>query len=577
MDKVELTNFYDALKSDLASSAVPKTPMMNVGSSRDPQHYGAELFRRKAIDCRNELEDQCAKHIIVDIYCKILPLDQSYIDGNHGRMVQDVTSMLDNKGMTATQYLKSCSEKTKAPLVEFVQRSISNIGRAFMEAEEEKLQDAQAAAEPLPAPETPNAETNDDVQDALVDVKEDPEYNSFVDALKKKTVDKIVQDVTDIINNKKEENDMTFDPKPEATIADNEAATESTLSVGLNYLQQKLMKESVDITDEMHENMIGLAIRESTLNEINRVFNQPESDFKSFYSKIRFNKGVLINESAVSYFFEQAFTEMSHGNLKQDHRLAVDAKTGHNLHIVYSLDGIKLTQNNTVGGKFSRRIENGGSIGDDEVALMKKLGNTDHESYNQKVLAIIDMETGEKLKEVTCRGPFGINDRTGINKSKDGRLYKLKVGEIDKDPSYKSTVWRSGDNINNSAGAIEQREGIRMRGVAARDGEDGNLPKKHIIGRNKVIIDDFNKTIQECIKEMNDLKKEKIEINKLPKSPERTKRVKDYRKKLKIIEERIRYNEGKRDERIGTNEFYRQYKGTMKELMDMMDEDDWDD
>lgn len=307
MEKNELTQFYDTLKSNLDSSTVPNTPsMIKVGSFKDFDHPGAEMFRRKAIRCRDELEDKCAKHIIIDLYCRILPLDQNYIDSNHGRMCQDVTSMLDNKGMTASQYLTSCSEKTKAPLLEFVQRSIKNIGKAYMEEANEELKTAQETDGEVVAPTTPDPETDEDIQNQLVDIKDDIEYDSFVDTLKKKTIDKIVADVSKIINDKKEEQDMTFDPNPEATISDAEAATESTLSVGINYLQSKLMKENVEVTDVMNEQMMGLAIREATLNQLDCVFKQPYSDFKSFASAIRFNKGVLINESAVNYFIENS-------------------------------------------------------------------------------------------------------------------------------------------------------------------------------------------------------------------------------------------------------------------------------
>lgn len=307
MDNTELTQFYDNLKSNLAASASPKTStMIRVGGPHDYNHPGADLYRRKAMACKHELEDKCAKHIIVDIYCKILPLDKDYVDGHHGRMCQDITSMLDNKGMSATQYLTSCSEKTKAPMLEFVQRSISNIGKAYMEEATEKLKDAQENNEDVPEPITPDAETDPDVQNQLVDIKDDIDYTCFVDQLKKKTIDKIVADVSKIITDTKEDQNMTFDPQPNAgtTISDVEAATESTVSVSMNYLQSKLMKENVDVDSDMRDQIISLAIRESALNQLDRVFKQPDSDFKSFYSNIRFNKGVLINESAVNYFVE---------------------------------------------------------------------------------------------------------------------------------------------------------------------------------------------------------------------------------------------------------------------------------
>ena len=94
---------------------------------------------------------------------------------------------------------------------------------------------------------------------------------------------------------------MTFDPKEGEG-----AVTESTVSVAMDYINQKLWKENVELTPSAQEEMIGLAIRESTLNQIDLVFNQPFSELKQFSSKIRYGKGVLINESAVTYFKEAA-------------------------------------------------------------------------------------------------------------------------------------------------------------------------------------------------------------------------------------------------------------------------------
>ena len=67
-------------------------------------------------------------------------------------------------------------------------------------------------------------------------MKNDTEYETFIDKLKEKTINKIVTDVSKIITNKKEEKDMVFDPKPEAV-------SESYMSVSMDYIQNKLMKE----------------------------------------------------------------------------------------------------------------------------------------------------------------------------------------------------------------------------------------------------------------------------------------------------------------------------------------------
>lgn len=285
MNGDELTQFYDDLKSKLDDES-PKPIGMNV-SNPDNE----EIWKRKALHERDKLKDHCCKHVLLDIYCKILPLDHDYIHGHHHHMKHDIDAMLNDKGMSATQYLTSCRESTNAPLLDFILKSCDMVGRQFMEDAEETLKDAKENDMNVPPPE---ASTEDeDIEDQLVDVKNDTEYETFIDKLKQKTINKIVTDVSKIITDKKEENNMKFNPKPEPV-------AESAMSASMDYMQMRFIKENVNIDSETQEQMIGLAIRESTLNQLDLVFNQPHSDVKSLSSKIRFGKGVLINESAIS-------------------------------------------------------------------------------------------------------------------------------------------------------------------------------------------------------------------------------------------------------------------------------------
>lgn len=298
MDNNNLSQIYDDLKSDL--SRPEKTPnLINVGSMQNSP--GAELWRRKAVDERNKLTDACCKHILLDIYCKVLPLDAGYVDGHTGQMKSDIDSMLNQKGKTATQYLTSGYGETKAPLLEFILRSTDNIGKKFMKEADETLKDAHENGIDIPPPKSdPESEQT---EEQLVDIKKDTEYENFIDTLKDKTIKKIVNDVSKIITDKKDEKDMTFDTTP---IADTQVATESTISVAVNYINQKMWKENVSLTPELKDEMMGLAIRESTLNIIDLTFKQPRSEFKEFASNIRFGKGVLINENVIPYFVESA-------------------------------------------------------------------------------------------------------------------------------------------------------------------------------------------------------------------------------------------------------------------------------
>ncbi len=303
-DSTSLTQFYDDLKNKLNSDpSAASSPALRVGGGMmgGMQHPGAIVYKRKAGLACDALKDKCCKHIILDIYCKVNPLDDDYIAGHMGQMSSDVDNMLAAKGMTPSQYLTSCSEATQAPLLEFVLRAINNIGKAFMEEANAKLKDAQEQDVQVDPPEAPDPEADDDVQGALVDVKKDTEYENFIDQLKEKTIKKIVGDVSKIIADKKEEKDMTFDPQP---IAGEEAKTESTVSVAFNYIQQRMLTENVQMTPELTEQALGMAIREATLNEMNACFNQPGTDFRPYATRIRMGRGVVISESATNYFVE---------------------------------------------------------------------------------------------------------------------------------------------------------------------------------------------------------------------------------------------------------------------------------
>lgn len=300
-DESRLSQLYDDMKTNLNNQPSVNPNMMKVGGhGAGFSHPHAAMYMNKTSQECNKLSDECCKHILVDMYCKIIPLDADYVCGHQGQMKKDVDMMLANKGVSATQYLTSAYESTNAPLLEFILRSTKNIGRSFMEEATEKLKDAQENDIEAPVPEAPSIE-DDDVEGQLVDIKKDTEYEAFIDELEKKTVKKIVNDITKIINNKKDESDMTFNPKP---IADIEAATESTTSVSIDYLQKRLITEGVEINETLQDEIIGMAIRESTLHQFDVVFNQPYSEFRNFASRIRFGKGVLINESAASYFIE---------------------------------------------------------------------------------------------------------------------------------------------------------------------------------------------------------------------------------------------------------------------------------
>ena len=58
--------------------------------------------------------------------------------------------------------------------------------------------------------------------------------------------------------------------------------------------------------EKQKEAIIGLAIRESTFNILDTVFKQPDTDLRYYRTRIKLGKGVVVNESALSYIKENA-------------------------------------------------------------------------------------------------------------------------------------------------------------------------------------------------------------------------------------------------------------------------------
>lgn len=292
-----LTQFYDDLKAGIAKEHHHHHGgmMHHVGGPGDMFNPGATVWRNKAAKEAECLKDKCYKHFLVDIYCKISPLDADYVDGHHGQMCGDVDSMLAGKDMTATQYLTSCYEATHAPFIAWLLRAGENAAKQYMEDADAELKDAQEKGIDLPDPK-PAAVEDEDVKEQLVDVKSDTEYDTFVDKLKQKTVNKIVADVSKIISDKKEEKGMTFDTKS----TDEMGAMESTVSVALDYIQSKVFTEAGNVTDDQAEEVMGMAIREATLNQLDVAFGLPHTSFREYATRIRLGHGYIVTESAAA-------------------------------------------------------------------------------------------------------------------------------------------------------------------------------------------------------------------------------------------------------------------------------------
>ena len=117
MDK-SLTQFYDELKTELDTKP-QEAPLMNVGGpgATLQNSPGALAWRNTAAKECESLKDGCAKKLLLDIYCKVIPLDSDYVNGNQGVMKNDIDKFLGSKNMTTTQYFTSGYEKTNCSII----------------------------------------------------------------------------------------------------------------------------------------------------------------------------------------------------------------------------------------------------------------------------------------------------------------------------------------------------------------------------------------------------------------------------------------------------------------------------
>ena len=146
---------------------------------------------------------------------------------------------------------------------------------------------------------------------------------------------------------------------------------------------------------------------------------------------------------------DEEITEASRGKLKFDYRQVFDATNGHRLLCTYTLDGINVTYPghawdldkgyNISDHSGGDRDKYNNAIKDVQKNISKK-GNTDHQSYGQRLIAIKDMETGEQWtekkdpgKEFKVKGYF-YNDH-------NDSVFIIKLGEIESEnnKTYKST------------------------------------------------------------------------------------------------------------------------------------------
>ena len=236
-------------------------------------------------------------------------------------------------------------------------------------------------------------------------------------------------------------------------------------------------------------------------------------------------------EPAVSYsvFKESVYYEKSHGKLTKDFRKGYDYDTGHALKIVYDLKGIDIKNLGDAYAHTSGRTstkEREEDLNDVRKNISKK-GNTDHNSSNQVVVAIIDRVTNTQLKTARVIGPYApaVNtDVLKISKSQLDSIHKfyndkgseftnkyvvrLTVGQKDTTTSFKSTHWFKKDTKE------EDYDGFKVKSDNTRSRGQNSESLKY--GRGEKLNDISDKEISSVGTPVKYNTPSKKDVNKNP-------------------------------------------------------------
>ena len=97
---------------------------------------------------------------------------------------------------------------------------------------------------------------------------------------------------------KQNEEEQKDEQKEEPKTTD--AKKESILSVCVDYANTYMAERNINIKPELNEKIIALAIRESTLMQLDRVFNfSINPELKNLKINLYNNQGSVINESGL--------------------------------------------------------------------------------------------------------------------------------------------------------------------------------------------------------------------------------------------------------------------------------------
>lgn len=300
-DEDSLTTYYNQLKGNNVDTTVDTDTKVDLSkapiSFKRPTPTERLNYNMQVNKNVDKLKDDCCQHIILNIYLQTNPMDNSYKHRCYHKMNHDIDSMLASRGMGPAQYLTAAAEKTKSPVLEYFVRGVNKICDMYREDAFAQYNDAIDKEIKLTTPPAPDL-SDGNINKHLVDLEGDPQAQEVLAAIENQTKSQIVNNISNLLINKKQEDDMEFDPEPNDSID----VEESTISIGMDYVNHYMMinESNVEIDDDLYEEFLGLCIRESVLDEMNKCLGMTSpNNKKDFRSTITFGNGIIVNEVSI--------------------------------------------------------------------------------------------------------------------------------------------------------------------------------------------------------------------------------------------------------------------------------------
>lgn len=292
-DEDTLTTYYNKIKGEDPSDGAGSTGQSKT-AYRDRINYDIQVE-----DNVNKLKDNCCHQIILNLYMKANPMDDDYKHHHYHQMSKDVDSMMSSHNMSPTQYLTAAAEKTKSPVLEYFVRGINKICDMYKEDAFVKYNDALNNDIKMTTPPAPDL-SDGNINKHLIDLEDDLQAQDVLTAIEDQTKSQIVNNISNLLINKKQEDDMEFDPEPNDSLGMD--VEESAISVGMDFINRYMMmnESAVTVDNDMYEEFLGLCIRESTLNEIDKCLEMASNySITDYKYTIRSGNGTIVNEMSI--------------------------------------------------------------------------------------------------------------------------------------------------------------------------------------------------------------------------------------------------------------------------------------